>query len=158
MTYAPYDDVFDAIRAHLGAAEFGDQPAIAGEWDFNIAPLVYENEGDGAPSGDLSPWVLVVLDTELYGQESIGGGQDAGDNRWDENGTLWFHIFTPRGTGSREARRIGKALANLFRGQRLLDDDLLFGDADMGAGDPGAENGNYYLLSVSLDWQRFEAQ
>lgn len=158
MPAAPYDDVFDAIQAYLGTAAFADRPAIAGEWDFALAPLVYENEGDGPPAGEVAPWVLVVLETQLYGQESIGGGQDAGDNRWDERGTLWFHVFTPRGTGSREARRIAKALANMFRGRRLLDDDLEFGEADMGAGDPGAENGNYYLLSVSLDWRRTEAQ
>lgn len=158
MPSAPYDDVFDAIQTYLGANAFADRPAISGVWDFALAPLVYENEGDGAPSGDVAAWVLVVLDTALYGQQTIGGGQDAGDNRWDESGTLWFHVMTPKGTGSREARRIGKALANLFRGQRLLDDELLFGDADMGAGDPGAENGNYYLLSVSLDWLRTEAQ
>lgn len=152
MTDAPYDDVFDAIQAHLGTAD------VPGEWDFNIAPLVYENETYESPGGDIKPWVKVVLETQLYGQQSIGGGTDPGQNRWDERGTLWFHVFTRRGTGSREARRIAKALANLFRGQTLLDDDLEFGDADLGAGDPGEENANYYLISVSQDWQRVEAQ
>lgn len=152
MVPAPFDDVFDAIQTCLGTSQ------VAGEWDQTLAPLVYENETDGPPTGEVSAWVLIVLDTELYGQETIGGGQDAGDNRWDERGTLWFHVFTPRGTGSRDARRIAKALANMFRGRRLLNDDLEFGDADMGAGDPGAENGNYYLLSVSLDWRRIDSQ
>lgn len=151
MTYAPYDDVFDAIQAYLGKS---DAP---GEWDFGLAPLVYENESDDPPSGDVRPWVSVVLDTQLYGQETIGGGVDPGENRWDEDGTLWFHVMVPRGGGSRDARRIAKALANMFRGKTLLDGDLEFGNADMGAGDPGKENGNYYLLSVSLDWRRMEA-
>jgi hypothetical protein len=149
---APYDDVFDAIQGYLGTA------AVGGVWDFNLAKLVYENESDGPPAGDPAPWVLVVLDTQLYAQQSLGGGLEPGQNRWDEDGTVWFHVFTPRGTGSRKARRIGKALANLFRGHLLLDDGLEFLDADMGAGDPGAENGNYYLLSVSLNWRRIEAQ
>jgi hypothetical protein len=152
MVTAPFDDVFDAIQTYLGTSQ------VAGDWDQTLAPLVYENETDGPPAGEVAAWVLVVLDTELYGQETIGGGQDAGDNRWDERGTLWFHVFTPRGTGSRDARRIAKALANMFRGHRLLSDELEFGNADMGAGDPGAENGNYYLLSVSLDWRRIDSQ
>lgn len=146
---APYDDVFDAIVAHINQ-----------NWDSSLAAIVYENEGDDAPAGDLAPWVQMVLDTSLYAQQSIGGGADdePGGNRWDESGTLWFHVFIPRGSGSREARRLGKALANLFRGRLLLDDELEFGDADLGAGDPGQENGNYYLMSVNIDWRRTEAQ
>lgn len=157
---APYDDVFDAIREYLGYTDLSTNVLVPGMWDTSLAPLFYENEGDSAPSGDISPWVQIVLDTNLYGQASIGGGlnDDAGGNRWDEDGTLWFHVFTPRGTGSREARRIAKALANMFRGKLLLEGSLEFGDADMGAGVPGQENGNYYLLSVSLDWRRTEAQ
>ena len=102
----------------------------------------------------------VRLDTSLYGQQSIGGGESngPGGNRWDETGTLWFHVFIAKGVGAREARRLGKALANLFRGTALLEGDLEFGDADLGSGDPGQENGNYYLLSVSISWQRTEAQ
>lgn len=146
---APYDDVFDAIVAHVND-----------NWDSDLAAIVFENEGDGAPDGEVAPWVQMVLETQLYGQETIGGGADdeQGGNRWDESGVLWFHVFVPRGTGSREARRIAKALANLFRGRTLLDDDLEFGDADLGAGDPGQENGNYYLTSVNIDWRRTEAQ
>ncbi len=154
---APYDDVFDAIQEYLGYTNDAGT-WVPGQWDVSLAPLYYENELDGPPPGDVAAWVHVVLDTALYGQQSIGGGIEPGQNRWDEDGTLWFHIFTPRGTRSRESRRIGKALANMFRGHLLLDDQLEFMDADMGAGDPGQENGNYYLLSVSIDWRRTEAQ
>lgn len=144
---APYDDVFDAIKAHVDA-----------NWDSGLAPIYFENDLEGAPPGDVAMWVEVVLDTNLYGQESIGGGDGPKDNRWDEDGTLWFHVMAPRGIGSRESRRFAKALANLFRGTRLLDDELVFGDADMGAGNPGDKNANYYLLSVSIGWLRTDAQ
>ncbi len=146
---APYDDVYDAIKAHLDA-----------NWDAGLAPIIFENEGGGSPVGETGAWVQMALDTSLYGQQSIGGGENngPGGNRWDETGTLWFHVFIAKGVGSREARRLGKALANLFRGTALLDGDLEFGDADLGSGDPGQENGNYYLLSVSISWQRTEAQ
>lgn len=154
----PYDDVFDAIQAYLGYTSLDTGSWVDGIWDRTIAALVYENESDSPPGGEPAPWVMVVLDTNLYGQQSLGNGIDVAGNRWDEDGTLWFHVMTPRGSGSREARRIGKALANLFRGVRLLDDGLEFMDADMGAGDPGKENGNFYLLSVSLDWRRTDAQ
>ncbi|MBA2708557.1 MAG: hypothetical protein H0U59_12205 [Gemmatimonadaceae bacterium] len=144
---APYDDVYDAIKAHIDA-----------NWDASLAAMYMENEFEGEPTTDVGLWVLWVLDTSLYGQQSIGGGIEPGQNRWDEDGTLWFHIFAPKGVGSRESRRIAKALANLFRGRLLLNDDLEFHDADMGAGDPGRENGNYFLMSVSIDWRRTEAQ
>ncbi|PDT77183.1 phage tail terminator-like protein [Bradyrhizobium sp. C9] len=154
----PYDPVFDAIRQYLGYVDLTTNQLVAGNWDFTVAPLVYENEGDSSPSGEINPWVLVVLNSQLYGQQSIGGGVDQGGNRWDEDGTLWFHVFTPRGTGSREARRIAKGLANMFRGMTMLNDRLEFKDADMGAGDPGAENANYYLMSVSIVWGLTEAE
>lgn len=156
MPSFPYDDVFDAIREYLGYTDDNGN-WVPGQWDTSLAPLVYENETEGAPAGTVAAWVQVTLDTALYGQQTIGGGIDAGGNRWDEDGTLWFHIFTPKGAGSRDARRIGKGLANLFRGHTLLNGDLEFRDADMGAGDPGDENANYYLLSVSIDWRRTDA-
>lgn len=152
---APYDPVFDAIQGYLGYTDISNGSWVSGEWDPALAVLLYENEGDGPPAGEVSSWVQIVLDTHLYGQESIGAGTQA-ENRWDEDGTLWFHVFTPKGTGSREPRRLGKALANLFRGT-VLAGGLEFGDADMGAGDPGKENGNYYLLSVSIDWRVTDA-
>ncbi|MGY3482225.1 hypothetical protein ACVW1C_000108 [Bradyrhizobium sp. USDA 4011] len=154
----PYDEVFDAIRDYLGYVDVDTNAPVIGNWDFSVAPLVYENEGDGSPSGEIKSWVLVILNSQLYGQQSIGGGIDAGDNRWDEDGTIWFHVFTPRGIGSREARRIAKGLANMFRGKTMLNDRLEFLDADMGAGDPGAENANYYLMSVSIEWRLIEAE
>jgi len=154
----PYDPVFDAIREFLGYRDPETGGLVAGNWDFSLAPLVYENESDGPPSGEVSNWVLITLNSALYGQESIGAGIDQAENRWDEDGKLWFHVFTPRGTGSRESRRIAKGLANMFRGATMLNGRLEFMDADMGAGDPGAENANYYLTSVSIDWRVTDAE
>src|SRR5262249_17732192 len=136
----PYDDVYDAIVAYVGN---GTTP---GAWDYSVAPLYFENTIQGPPPGAVAPWVPVMLDSQQYSQQSLGGGQGADGTRWDESGRIWFHVFTPRGTGSRDARRIAKGLANLFRGTTLLSGNLNFGDADMGAGDPGSQNANYYLL------------
>ncbi|MCP1852797.1 MULTISPECIES: phage tail terminator-like protein [unclassified Bradyrhizobium] len=154
----PNDEVYDAIRALLGYVDIETGEKVDGQWDFAVAPLVYENEGDSAPSGEISPWVLVMLVSTFYGQESIGGGEGAGDNRWDEEGTLWFHVFTPRNTGAGQARRIAKGLVRMFRGLTLLEDRLEFLAADLASGDPGAENANYYLMSASIAWGLTEAE
>lgn len=145
----PYDPVYDAIKGFLEDGTEG--------WDPSIAALVFENTTNGPPDGSVAPWVLILIESQIYGQESIGGGEEAGGNRWDETGRIWFHVFTPINTDSREARRIAKALVKMFRGKQMLSDRLTFGDADMSAGDPGAENGNYYLLSAGLDWFLTEA-
>ncbi|MBR1005255.1 hypothetical protein ABIF65_003691 [Bradyrhizobium japonicum] len=153
----PDDPVFAAIQAYLGYTDPTSTTWVPGAWDPADGTLVYENESDGPPAGDVATWVLVVLNSSLYGQESIGAG-DQGSNRWDEGGTLWLHVFTPRGTGSKEARRLAKGLANLFRGNTALMNGFLeFMDADLGAGDPGKENANYYLMSVSVEWRVIDA-
>lgn len=149
----PYDPVFDAIQAYLG-----ETASSGGAWDWTVAPLVYENTGNGEPAGEVQGWIAVILDAALYSQQSIGAGIDQAGNRWDEEGTLWFHIFMPRDVGSREARRVAKGLANLFRGKTLINGQLEFLDADLGAGDPGAENANYFLMSVSIGWRYVDAQ
>lgn len=149
----PYDPVFDAIQAYLGAT------SGTGAWDYSVAPLLYENDGDAEPVGDVANWVAVLIDSELYGQQSIGAGIDQAGNRWDEEGTLWFHVFVPRGTKSREARRIARGLANMFRGKNnLIGGNLEFLDASMSSGDPGRENANYFLMSVSIGWRYIDAQ
>lgn len=151
MAALPDDPVFDAIVSLLGKA------GAPGVWDFANAKLVYENETDGAPSGKPAPWVLVLLESTLYGQQSVGSGADIDENRWDEDGRLWFHVFVPRGTGIRTSRNIAKALAQIFRGRTLLNGQLEFLDADLGAGDPGRENGNYHLTTVGIDWRVIDA-
>ena len=148
----PDDEAFDAIHDFLVGT-----PDLDAAWDPAYAPLIFENEGDDAPAGPPAPWVAVIVDTNIYGQQSIGAGPDQASNRWDEDGTVWFHVFVPRGTKSREARKIAKGLVNLFRGRTLLDERLEFGDANMGDGDPARENAGYYLLSASLEWRFIEA-
>ena len=66
-------------------------------------------------------------------------------------------MITPRGSGSSNARGTAKALANLFRGKRLLGDDLQFMDAMIGPGAAADENGMWFRTSVEIEWRFWNA-
>lgn len=134
------DVAYDATRAYL-----------AGAW--TETQIQWENESFVPP---FDGWIAMEMSGTLYSQQSIGADAQA-DNRWDEEGVLWLHCFVPTGTGTSTARRWAKQLADLFRGARLLDDDLEFMDAQIGMGEPGDEQGATYRISVVIDWRRVEA-
>lgn len=138
------DTVYDAIRAHLAAR-------------WAATPVAFENEAFVRPVVDGTPQPFVVLEITgtAYGQQSIGARTQA-ENRWDEEGQLWLHVFVATGSGGSTVRRYAKQLADLFRGTTLLADTLEFGDASIGMGEPGDEEGAYFRVSVSLDWRRIE--
>ncbi len=117
-------------------------------------PVYWENEN--YDPAEQSVWMAVEISGTSYAQESIGA-ENQGDNRYDEDGILWIHVFVPSGTGSLDARRVAKAAADLFRGARLLGDDLEFMDASIGLGDQGDDEGTTFRISVSIDWRHFEA-
>ncbi|HEV7337021.1 MAG TPA: phage tail terminator-like protein [Bosea sp. (in: a-proteobacteria)] len=134
------DVVYEAIRTYLSAA-------------WSETPIEWENEAFNQPSDG---WVAVEIAGTSYAQQSIGA-DDPAENRWDEDGILWLHVIVPTGTGSVTARRWAKQLADLFRGARLLSDDLEFLDASIGAGDRGVDEGPHWMITVSVDWRREEA-
>lgn len=139
--------VYDAVRSYF---------------DENWTTTAARHENDGkAPlptdeNGGALPYVLMEMSGTLYAQMSIGASDQA-DNRWDEEGLLWFHVYVPAGTGSSLARQYAKQIADLFRGTTLLADSLEFLDAQLGMGEPGDEAGTYWRLSVSIEWRRMEA-
>lgn len=141
------DEVYDAIRAHLGDG------ISVGAWQY--APIAYPNEAFSAPEPP-APWVDFEITGTLYGQQSIGAHVQS-ENRWDEDGQIWLHVMVPVGTGGAAARGAAKTLANIFRGLTLLSGGLEFLDAQIGLGEPGDDNGNYFRISVSIDWRRMDA-
>lgn len=148
--------VFDAIRAHI-EAEWSATTAVKWEnegfWRRTVAdPDVWEQFTTEAPTD--APWVLIELQGTLYAQVSIGESDQA-DNRWDEEGVLYVHVCVPKGTGSRAARVAALASANLFRGVTLVSGSLEFMDASIGVGE-SVEEGNFYRLTVTIDWRRME--
>lgn len=132
--------VYDAIRAYLEAR-------------WSATTIAWENETFNRPEPP-APWVMVEMIGDLYGRMSIGAGDE---DRWDEEGVLLLHIYAPAGTGASTARGYAKSLADLFRGERLLSDDLEFRDASIGMGQPGDDDGMWWKISVSIDWRRMEA-
>ncbi len=143
------DIVYDATKAHL-AAQWGTTTPI--EWENGGEPDDLPFVRPEPPA----PYVMMEMTGTLYGQQSIGAGDQA-DNRWDEEGILWLHVMVPTGSGSSTARRYGKRLADIFRGTHLLDDSLSFGDARIGVGEAGDDDGNWYRISVDIEWRRMEA-
>ena len=133
-------EVYSAIKAHLAAS-------------WATTPIAYENENFNKPDG---AWIMLEVAGTLYVQQTIGAGYGQ-ENRWDEEGILYLHVLVPTGTGSVNARTYAKSLANLFRGTTLLRDNLEFMDASIGMGDLADEEGNYWRITVSVDWRFIEA-
>lgn len=134
--------VYDAIRTLLTA-----------QW--TTTTIAWENEGYTKPEPPAA-WVMVEVTGTLYAPMSIGSGIHA-DDRWDEEGTVWIHVLVPTGTGTSLQRSYCKTIADIFRGTTLLDGDLEFLDASIGMGDQGDDEGNYWRVTVAVDWRRMEA-
>lgn len=129
--------VYSAIKTFLDA-------------NWTTTSLVYENTATPLPDTPAS-FVEVEITGNSYAQASIGSGTISG-NLWRENGLLWLHVMVPSGTGSLTARTYAETLIKLLRGQEIVT-GLTFGEASVGLGDPSTENGNYWRLSISVEWQ-----
>jgi hypothetical protein len=132
------DTVYSAIQAYLTA-------------NWAATPLVFENDLYLLPDTPV-PYVVVEISGQVYGQCSVGAESQTG-NLWREDGLLWLHVFVPTGTGSLLARQYTKQLVDLFRGLDLIAGALRFRDASIGLGEAGAEDGNYWRLSASVEWR-----
>lgn len=120
---------------------------------WQATPLVFENE-DWPLSDDPAHFLFVEVFGELFRQASIGGGEAVEDNLWREEGQILIHVMTRRGIGSRTARTLAKQALDLFRGLDV--GDITFRDASIGAGEPGTNDGNYWRMDATIDWERDE--
>ncbi len=117
---------------------------------WSSTPVRYENDGSNPPEPP-AHFLFVEVIGELLGQRSIGAGS-RDENLWRETGTLLIHVMAPNGEGSLTARQLGRDVANLFRGRDI--GTVTFLDASLGAGEAGADDGNYWRFTVTIDWQR----
>lgn len=131
------DPVYDAIRAHLLT-----------QWIDT--PIQWPNEEFSASGIDA--WVKFEIHGSNYGQVEVGMNTQA-QNRWDSEGVIWMFVIVPRGTGFTNAGGAAKALANVFRGLTLISGRLEFLDATIGVGARRDEDGEWYVVPVSVEWQ-----
>lgn len=147
------DVVYSAIRNYLEGVN-----ATPAAWA--TTPIQWENDKPVKminDAGEQTPWIMVEMAGTLYAQESIGAGEQA-QNRWDEEGQLFIHVFTPSGTGGLLARQYAKQIADLFRGAHLPPNESIeFMDASIGEGSPGDDTGDWFRISVEIKWRRIEA-
>lgn len=129
--------VYDAVHDHI----------VDG---FTAAPLAFENEAwpDAATP---APFVYVEIFGDFYRQESIGA---PGANLWRETGTILMHVMVPNDTGTREARLLARQLVALFREVEVS--GIRFRDMSIGAGEPGEERANFYRMTASVNFERYD--
>jgi len=126
---------------------------LAANW--TISELVYQNtitEPPVASDGVVRPYVYIEVSYNSTDQWSIGE-TDRTDNRWREDGLVFFHVYTPAGAGMAVADQHADAMIELFKGIQLSP-DIEFRDITSDIGGPGDDNGNYYRISISVEWVR----
>ncbi|KQZ31582.1 hypothetical protein ASD50_15035 [Mesorhizobium sp. Root552] len=123
---------------------------IADRW--TTTPVVFENDAFDLPETP-APFIYVEVFGDFFGQASIGD-EPRDNNLWREGGQADFHVMTPNGTGSREARSLASQIAGLFRGQDIA--GVSFLDASIGAGDPGRAFAGYYAMTATVNFERDE--
>lgn len=135
--------VYSAVKAFLIAS-------------WTTTPLVFDNANEAEnltkPWEGTSPWVSVEMTSDYYGAESIGAGSDAA-NLYRERGVIFPTVMVPSGTGSLLARQHAKALIDLFRGLDLVAGRVIFREMSIGLGENRTENGNWYALPCSIEYQ-----
>ena len=120
---------------------------------FVECPVVWENE-EYRPGQDIALYVMAEFIGTYYSRESIGSG-DPMSERYDEGGYVIFNILARRGKGSRDAHRIGRMIADLFRGRRLLPDESLeFLDASIGGGEKADVEGAWWMMPVEIEFRQ----
>ncbi len=119
--------------------------------NFTTVPLNFENDQFVLPDPP-SPWVDVEIYGSSFNQSSFGSGVPSTDN-WTEMGAVLCHVMIPVNTGSLLGRQIATQLSTLFKGRRI-EPDIRFGDQSIGAGMVQIETGNWWPISLRIEWQR----
>ena len=141
----PAPDPLAAVRAKLeaawtecvvtypnGGAFRPDDPANRDSYDPTSAPE--------------QPWAYL---------EVLGAGSDGtaigseGKRAARDDGLIFAHLFVPAGTGDDEARRLARALGDIFRVTRF--GGLVTGAPNpLGDGEQGDDDGLFWRRSVSI--------
>ncbi len=118
--------------------------------NWTVTPIYFENEKWHFPEPP-APFLLVEVYGDFYNQASIGADPQ-GENLFREIGQIYVHVMAPRGSGTAQARTYAKQIVDLFRGNE--DAGVRPRDMSIGAGEPGTEDGNYFRMTVTIEWER----
>lgn len=144
---------FDAIRAFIETGWADASPTCPLTWDNEpfAPPQPYGPTASGAGAAAVNAWGRVLIDGDLWSQESIGTG-DPVTERWDETGSVIVFVFAPVDNGSRLNRELLTAFAEMCRGRDangIEFQDIRFDP--IGAKD---ESGNWWGMHIVIDWIR----
>lgn len=109
------------------------------------------NDPDNRDSYDATtapeqPWAYVEILGAGSGSTVIGS---VGKRAAYDDGVILASVYVPVGTGDDEARRLARALGEIFRVTRF--GGLVTGAPDpLGAGEPGDDDGLFWRRSVSI--------
>lgn len=112
--------------------------------------LVFENEDYSLPATPAA-FVYVEVFGDDYQQASVGEKQK---NMFEEQGMTYLHVMVPNGTGTGLARDYANRLLNLFREQQV--GSVITDRASIGSGNPGRPFANYWAMTVTLWWHRYD--
>lgn len=111
-------------------------------------PIEWPNEPFQQPDASSGIWLSVEGTADVA--MPIELGQDAG---WIEQGRIFFHVYSPSGAGSDDARTLAKRIANLFRG--IGPANIRYTSASIGAGQLDDPDGSWWRLTV---WVAYKFQ
>lgn len=136
-------DILTAIREKLEA-----------EWTECV--VTYQNGGAFRPDDPTNRdrYDPAPEDTWMH-VEILGGGSDCtvigsvGKRAARDDGTIFAHVFVPVGSGDDEARRLARAIGEIFRVTRF--GGLVTGAPDpLGGGEQGDDDGLWWRVSASI--------
>lgn len=69
---------------------------------------------DGKDDNELEPWARVTIRTANREQTAFGAGNDA--RKFSETGVVMIEIYTPTGTGLKQAYQLGEIIKAAYEG------------------------------------------
>lgn len=116
--------------------------------NFSAVPILYQNltlEQIKDASGAM-PDSFVLVETQIFSNDQIGLG-GVGDRLFRSEGFIYFHIFTPVGSGEGLNDEYADDIAVIFRGVEF-DGVVCYGVSPFGEAGKGDDEGRYWRTSL----------
>jgi hypothetical protein len=117
---------------------------------WTATPIYFENEPRDLP-GVPNHWLFIECYGHFWDQASIGTNPVT-SNRWREEGQIDAHVMAPKEMGTAQARGYAEAICEIFRGREIQ--GIIFRDMSIGSSQNGDDDGNYWRMTATIEWQR----